>query len=433
MAGEAFHFLILVGKVLGRHTRPPIERLSRAKFRHEFGTRRLGIVFTMVRINAVFDERNFPLQITIKHRTLIKLAIYPLETALAERGIGQRQILALALGGRPARPQGRVALRGAMAIIAADFDRRRSLAIKMPVAMHILLEMAVHAMHALLQMDGLHMHRFLELLGIVGIDNLAFGVEQIALAVLLEDRAEIPAMTVIIGKLRILELWIKQRDILQEIRIGPFATDHCTFGVPFKRFMLLSIGGIALLLGPHERRIGFVVPHGVAKIGIHENIGLMHVAIHALRGRNSAREFMLERMPRLILGNRRIDRLCQPCIAILRVRPGIIGITVVRIGHMTRAATRCAEIARIIIRTQKPHEGVIEPRFMNIDERHSDTQPGAGPAHRLAHIGPSRLFQPLNKTERIRNRNFGELGHDIPPAPFEHPENISRRRYFPGR
>ena len=43
-------------------------------------------------------------------------------------------------------------------------------------------------------------------LRIVGRDDLAVGVEQIALAVALEHRAEVPAVAVIVGELGVLEL-----------------------------------------------------------------------------------------------------------------------------------------------------------------------------------------------------------------------------------
>ena len=42
--------------------------------------------------------------------------------------------------------------------------------------------------------------------GIVGRDDLAVRVEQVALAVALEHRAEVPAMAVIVGELGVLQL-----------------------------------------------------------------------------------------------------------------------------------------------------------------------------------------------------------------------------------
>ena len=69
---------------------------------------------------------------------------------------------------------------------------------------------------------------------------------------------------------------------------------------------------IALLFRPHIGRIGFVVPHDVTQKGVHEEIGLVHVADHAGAGRNSPAEFVLQRMTGFTLGNGRIDRALVP-------------------------------------------------------------------------------------------------------------------------
>ncbi len=59
-----------------------------------------------------------------------------------------------------------------------------------------------------------------------------------------------------------------------------------------------------LLLRIHELAIGLLVPPGVTEIRIHEEISLMHVAVHALARRNRARELVHDRMAALGLRNR---------------------------------------------------------------------------------------------------------------------------------
>ena len=126
-----------------------------------------------------------------------------------------------------------------MAVLTADLDRVRHLAEDQAVAVAVLREMAVGALHALLGMDVHHMNRLAELLTdrreighaglaeflrIVGRDDLAIRVEQIAGAVALVDRAEIPAMAVIIGELGVLGLQIDVViDPAEERDIAPFS------------------------------------------------------------------------------------------------------------------------------------------------------------------------------------------------------------------
>ena len=102
--------------------------------------------------------------------------------------------------------------------------------------MAVLRIVAIRALHALFGMDRHEMHRLArigarfdkfgfilaaEFLRIVIVDNIAVLIEQIALAVAFEDRAEIPSVPVIVGKLRVFELRIEVIDIAQKIEISP--------------------------------------------------------------------------------------------------------------------------------------------------------------------------------------------------------------------
>ena len=144
----------------------------------------------------------------------------------------------------------------------------------------------------------------------------------------------------IIRELGVLELWIQARHILQELGVSPFTPGSGFFGVAVQALTHLGIGRIALLFRPHERRVRFVIPHRVSVKRIHKNVGLVHMADHALRRRDGARELMLERMPRFIFRNRRIHRLGRSGIPKLGVRPRVPGVTIICVNGMTRRTTR---------------------------------------------------------------------------------------------
>ena len=58
-----------------------------------------------------------------------------------------------------------------------------------------------------------------------------FSIQEIAVTISLKDAAEIPAVTVIIGKLRVLELGVQFVDIAQEVDVGPHAACRSTLWV----------------------------------------------------------------------------------------------------------------------------------------------------------------------------------------------------------
>ena len=112
------------------------------------------------------------------------------------------------------------------------------------------------------------MHGFLEFPRIVRADDVALGIEEVAVPFLSEDGTEIPAVAMVIGELRVLELRIELRDPFQEFHVPPLASNRRPFRVPRVDSAHLGRGGVALFFRPHEWGIGFVVPHRVAKVGI---------------------------------------------------------------------------------------------------------------------------------------------------------------------
>ena len=93
------------------------------------------------------------------------------------------------------------------------------------------------------------MHGLLEFLRIVVRDDVVLVVEQIAVAVALEDGAEIPAVAVIIGKLRVLELRIELGHAAQEVDVGPFAARRRALGVAVEHFARRLIDGYCCFSG----------------------------------------------------------------------------------------------------------------------------------------------------------------------------------------
>ena len=139
--------------------------------------------------------------------------------------------------------------------------------------MAILRKMTIGALHADLGMDTHHMDRFArvdprfdelafitlaeffriiigdDIFGIGAVGRLiAFGIKQIAIPVAFQDRPEIPAMAVIVGKLRILGFAVDVIDIAQEIDVSPKPLGRCAFRIPVEHCPDFCSGRVFLLL-----------------------------------------------------------------------------------------------------------------------------------------------------------------------------------------
>ena len=89
-----------------------------------------------------------------------------------------------------------------MAVDAVDFNGGAGLSVDFCVAVIVLGEVAVGALHAFFEMDVGEVHGFAEAVGIIEGDLVAVFVEPVAFAVVVEDGAEDPAVTVEIGEFR---------------------------------------------------------------------------------------------------------------------------------------------------------------------------------------------------------------------------------------
>ena len=447
MAGEAGHVLVLVGAVRGFHTRAPGHGRPLGD---RLGTGSLRVVIGMHRIERVLDERESPFLGRVERRALIQAPLAPLEARPAVLVADEAQIVP-ALGRRgTAGAQVGVLIRRAVTVLAIDLDGLGDLAVEVPVAVRVLREMAIHAVHADIDVHGGQVHRLLKLRGVLIGDPLTVLVEEMTAAIALVDRAEIPAMAVVIGELGVLHLGVSVPDRLQEIDIAPKAAHGRLLGVAHGDLPgllvpddLLGIDAgeepgvptahIELVLGPHIGRIRLVVPHRVAQIAIHEHIGLVHVADHALAGRDGARELVFQGMAALALGDGLVHGHRGAVMALARIGSGMARIAVVAVDHMARGTARGAVIARLVVGPHEPGQGVVQARLMEVDDRHRDARAGAGAAVRLAGIGPSRLLQALQLAERIGHAGLREQVADIASAALEDAEHIRRREHLPHR
>ena len=110
-----------------------------------------------------------------------------------------------------------------VAIDTADLDRGARLVVENARAVAVLLEMTIGAVHAFFEVDILQMHCLVEFSGIVRCNDLAIGVEQIALTVFLINVLKDPSVAVRIGKLHVFQLGVEigRAGFLKKDRIGP--------------------------------------------------------------------------------------------------------------------------------------------------------------------------------------------------------------------
>src|SRR6266446_971784 len=154
---------------------------------------RLFAVVRVTRSDRVLHLHHFPFLVLLEHRPLVQPVILPEEAALLPGCTQSREICAASGRCRARSHQWSSLLDSAMAIHAVDLDGVARLAVEFAVAVTVLLEVAVHTMHPLFKVDVLEVYRLLELLRIVEGNNLVVRVEQVALAVVLEDSAEDPS------------------------------------------------------------------------------------------------------------------------------------------------------------------------------------------------------------------------------------------------
>ena len=108
-----------------------------------------------------------------------------------------------------------------MTIDAGDRGGVARLTVKLAVAVHIGEEMAVGALHSFGEMNILQMDGLGKLVRIFVRDFVVLQIEQIAFAIVFEDSAKDPAVPVVVGELRVLQLRIQFRDAIEKLRVAP--------------------------------------------------------------------------------------------------------------------------------------------------------------------------------------------------------------------
>ena len=296
--------------------------------------------------------------------------------------------------GSAGRHQGRTLLNRAVAIHAIDLDGVARLSVEFAVAVAVLLEVAVDAVHSFFQMDVFEVHRLLELVGIVEWNYLVVLVEQVAFAIVLEDGAEDPAMTVEVGELGVLQLLVElgRAGLLQEVRVGPEAANGGALGIARLNLVLLGRAGMALLGGPHVLAIHFVVPPGVAEVGRDHVRARMDVADHALARRNRARELVADGMSGLISRDGGIGGRGLSQIAGRSVGAGMFGRTVVGVDHVAGAASAGAVVAGLIVGAGKREQRIEQASLLQSEKDRIGAQLGAEAALAQFDLRLARVF-----------------------------------------
>jgi hypothetical protein len=327
VTGVALHLAVAVGKVAGHrlHTPGQLARIAA----HQLGACRPLVVLRPSRRDRVLHQTDLPLEFRIQHRALIQRTIDPLKEKAAIRGSLLRQVRATVQRRRSRGIEAGVTIDGAVAVLAANFDRGGHLAIKMPVAVVVLGEMTIGALHARVHVRRRHVNGLLEFIGVGIGDTRALLVEQIAAAVPLEHSAKVPAMAVIVRELRVMQLRIQLRYVLQKTNVCPFAARRSAFGISIQNFASFGNRRILLLLRPHRRCVGLVIPHRVSQKAVHEHVRLVHVTHHALTGRHGPRENMLQGVSGLRFVDGWIAGTGSTIVPELRVNARVLRITVI--------------------------------------------------------------------------------------------------------
>ncbi len=266
-------------------------------------------------------------------------------------------------------------------------------------------------------------HGDLQLLAGNGAERIVFPIEQHALAVFLEDGSINPAVSVEIGELCVTQMRVQVADVRQEIRIAPVTAGG--------RFVRVELGGSNVVFGRqllllhriHQLAIGLVVPPHVPEVAVQHVRARVDVTDHALTGRHAEFKLVLDRVAGLIFANRRIDIL-DPFVPLGRRRSRIAVLgkkaarrrtSVVRVQHMTRAATTAAVVAGVVVGAKKVQRRVEQACLCQADEHRVGAILGTQTTVAKSFARTSGFFQ------NLRNTDFGAKS----TAPFKDPQQVA--------
>ena len=410
---------------------------------------------------------DLPGKVLLDHRVLIDAVALDHEPLLA-RGRAERSQVAAPLGARrvgggAAGLEGRHPLSGAVAVDTGDLDGGTDLAVELRVAVHVLDEVAVDAVHAALHVDVEHVHReavalvrhghllAADLLGrlLVGSavdlldplrhlhgrpqglvarvgDDVSLVVEEVALAVVLEDGAEGPAMAVEITELGVLRAVVQVAQVGEELWIGEEVLRRRLVGIVERGVDHLLRCRIFLFLRVDQLAVTLLVPPHVADVTVHHGRAGMDVADDALAGGNAVarRELVMDRVAALLLRDRGVDRKALAAIAELRVGTGVDRRTVVGVDDMAARAAAGAVVAGMVVGTEEVERWVEQPRLCEADHDRVGAVFGAEAAVAQSRAGPAVLLEAFG-VAHLRSEAA---------AAFEDPQDVAGLRSFePGQ
>ena len=474
VAGDAAHVVAAVGGTLlpaGRQVAPDgLAVLDADGFRQG----RLFVVPRVALLDRVARLDHLPLKPFLDTRVLeVPLtplgAVADLEAGGTEGRLEREQVAALAVGrGRVTRGAGglqsRVLFRRTVAVDAGDFGPRPDFHLQSVVAVHVLDEVAVDAVHPLLHVDvhevdgvaraarrdlvlGLPRrqgagHGVVEALlavklavavgpvdrrgqlrGTRGADGVAGVVAQFADAVLLEDRAEGPAVAVEVGEVLLRQLRVQLREFRDELRVRQLAPRRRLVRVSGQRADQLVGRGVVLLRRVHQRGLGLlVVPH-VAEVTVHHGRAGVDVANHALTGGDGVGELVGDGVARLVLGDRRVGRGGRPAVAVLGVRAGVDAGAVVGVNDVARRAAATAVVAGVVVGAEEVQRRVEQSRLVQTHQHRVGAVARTEAAETQAGPRASGFFEALGDAD-FR----GEAA-----ARLEDPQHVARLRRLEAR
>src|SRR5690606_16062681 len=98
-----------------------------------------------------------------------------------------------------------------------------------------------------------------------------------------------------------------------------------------------------------------------------------------------------------------------PCSCPCPSSASSVSAAIVGVDHVAARAARMAIVARLVVGAHEPHERIVEPGLVDVEDRDRHAQPGARPPVRLLEVGPARLLEPLDRAGRVGKADFGEL------------------------
>src|SRR5260370_21649697 len=244
VAGIASHAAV---RMRERHVVVRHLRSHRAIPVHHLGPQRLFAEMHIAGRDAIDGLNDLPLFTLFGHRALEYFAVARFESAHPPGCTQRIEVSAAFRRGRARRDQRSLLANRTVAIDAVDFDGGARLAVDFPVAVIVLREMAVAALHSFLEIDVGEVDGFAETVGIVERDLLAFLVEPIPFAVVVNNRAEDPTMAVEISELRGFQLLVEfgAAHVFEEFFVVPLAAKRSALRIAFARLMALLFRWIA--------------------------------------------------------------------------------------------------------------------------------------------------------------------------------------------